>query len=261
MDNLARGGQPPDRWTARPSAASVLLSGGEANAQSTCGGDNAQSTGGGDNAQSTCGGDNDQSTCGGDNDQSTCGGDNRAFLTFNVAGDKGTAPTLRYADQHKPKEGTYADGNTPAGGCKLGCSVNWFEQHPTFKDAGHRGAVGVRARHPLPRRRRGRRDHRAGLNVPADCRAQRPRRQQRAPPRRQQRSTSPPTAARTSTPAAALNVPADSRAQHPRQQRVPPRRQQRVGPPLGGGRYDADVLDHLRGIEVLTFDRGAAPGG
>ena len=164
----------------------MLLSGGGNDAQSTCGGDDAQSTCGGDDAQSTCGGDDAQSTCGGDdaqstgggddaqstgggdnaqlsggetNAQSTCSEDNGAFslFVFIVAGDKGTAPTLRHADQHKSKEGTYADGSTPAGGDKLGCSVHWFEQHPTFEDGGHCGAVGVRAWHLLPRRRRGRR--------------------------------------------------------------------------------------------------------
>ena len=84
MWTTSRGGG--DRPTDRPSAASVLLSGGE------------------------------------DNDQSTGGEDNRASLTFYVAGDKGTAPTLRYADQQKPKEETCTDGtrtSTPTAALKV----------------------------------------------------------------------------------------------------------------------------------------------
>ena len=92
----SRGG-PAARPAARLSGASVLLPGGETNAQPTCGEDNGD------------------------------------FSTFTVVGGKATAPT-RHADQYKLKEGPYADGNTPAGGYQLGCSVHWFEQHPTFKD-------------------------------------------------------------------------------------------------------------------------------
>ncbi len=65
-----------------------------------------------------------------------CGPDNGAFSTFTVQSGKSTAPVFTYADQYKLKEGTYTDGNTPAGGYKLGCSVHWFEQHPSFKDGG-----------------------------------------------------------------------------------------------------------------------------
>ncbi len=65
-----------------------------------------------------------------------CGPDNGAFSTFTVKDGNSNAPVFRYADQYKLKEGTYTDGNTPAGGFKLGCSVHWFEQHPSFKDGG-----------------------------------------------------------------------------------------------------------------------------
>lgn len=34
----------------------------------------------------------------------------------------------------RPTNGTYADGHSPYNG--LGCSVHWFEEHPTFKDGG-----------------------------------------------------------------------------------------------------------------------------
>ena len=70
------------------------------------------------------------------NAQPRCGANNGSFSTFTVKDGKSSAPTFRYADQYKLKEGSYADGNTPPGGYKLGCSVHWFEQHPTFKDGG-----------------------------------------------------------------------------------------------------------------------------
>jgi hypothetical protein len=65
-----------------------------------------------------------------------CGEDNGAFSTFTVAAGNSSAPRFSYADQYKLKEGTYTDGNTPVGGYKLGCSVHWFEQHPSFRDGG-----------------------------------------------------------------------------------------------------------------------------
>lgn len=70
------------------------------------------------------------------NFEPTCGPDNGAFSTFTVQSGNSSAPVFSYADQYKLKEGTYTDGNTPAGGFKLGCSVHWFEQHPSFKDGG-----------------------------------------------------------------------------------------------------------------------------
>ena len=70
------------------------------------------------------------------NFEPTCGENNGAFSTFTVQSGNSTSPVFTYADQYKLKEGTYADGNTPAGGYKLGCSVHWFQQHPTFKDGG-----------------------------------------------------------------------------------------------------------------------------
>ncbi|MCW2606636.1 MAG: hypothetical protein JWO60_1329 [Frankiales bacterium] len=71
------------------------------------------------------------------NAQPRCGAENGAFSTF-TTGNSGTnaAPTFTYADTYKLVEGTYTDGNTPAGGFKLGCSVHWFEQHPTFDNGG-----------------------------------------------------------------------------------------------------------------------------
>ena len=70
------------------------------------------------------------------NAEPTCGPDNGAFSTFTVKAGKDTSPTFTYASTYKLREGSYADGNTPAGGYKLGCSVHWFEQHPSFQDGG-----------------------------------------------------------------------------------------------------------------------------
>jgi hypothetical protein len=70
------------------------------------------------------------------NFEPTCGPDNGAFSTFTVKGGDTASPTFTYADQYKLREGTYTDGNPPAGGYKLGCSVHWFSQHPDFKDGG-----------------------------------------------------------------------------------------------------------------------------
>jgi hypothetical protein len=45
-------------------------------------------------------------------------------------------PTFTFADEVRPKAGTYTDGNPPDGTFHLGCSTHWFEPHPTFRDGG-----------------------------------------------------------------------------------------------------------------------------
>ena len=70
------------------------------------------------------------------NAQPTCGPDNGAFSTFTVQSGKSASPTFTYASTYKLRSGSYSDGNTPVGGYKLGCSVHWFEQHPSFQDGG-----------------------------------------------------------------------------------------------------------------------------
>lgn len=70
------------------------------------------------------------------NAEPTCGPDNGSLSTFTVKSGNSTTPTFTYADTYKLREGDYKDGNTPAGGYKLGCSVHWFEQHPGFRDGG-----------------------------------------------------------------------------------------------------------------------------
>lgn len=70
------------------------------------------------------------------NAQPTCGPDNGAFSTFTVKAGQANSPQFTFADQYKLREGTYTDGNPPAGGFKLGCSVHWFQERPDFKDGG-----------------------------------------------------------------------------------------------------------------------------
>lgn len=139
------------------------------------------------------------------NAQPQCGEDNGAFSTFTVKGGQGGAPRFTYADQYKLREGTYEDGNTPAGGYKLGCSVHWFEQHPTFKDG---GLVALSAYESGTR----------FLDVAGDG-----------------------TITETG-----FFLPLDSSASAPH------------WAPDGKTLY---VIDYLRGIDVITFDRGVAKGG
>lgn len=65
----------------------------------------------------------------------TCGTLNGAFSTF-ITGGTPSKPTFTYADEVRPVAGTYTDGNPPQGTYKLGCSVHWFEQNPTFSNGG-----------------------------------------------------------------------------------------------------------------------------
>jgi len=70
------------------------------------------------------------------NFQPTCAPTNGAFSTFLVDGDRQQAPTFTFAHQVRPKEGNFLDGNPPPGSFALGCSVHWFEAHPSFHDQG-----------------------------------------------------------------------------------------------------------------------------
>lgn len=69
------------------------------------------------------------------NFQPTCGPTNGAFSTFVNAG-TATAPKFRFVDEVRPVPGNYLDGNPPQGTYALGCSVHWFEPHPTFHNGG-----------------------------------------------------------------------------------------------------------------------------
>ena len=52
----------------------------------------------------------------------------RASVVVNATG--------AWADQVRPVSGNYLDGNPPDGSYHLGCSVHWFEPHPTFRNGG-----------------------------------------------------------------------------------------------------------------------------
>jgi hypothetical protein len=69
------------------------------------------------------------------NFQPTCEDYNGAFATFRMSG-SATKPTFTFADQVRPVAGNYVDGNPPQGTYHLGCSVHWFEPHPSFKNGG-----------------------------------------------------------------------------------------------------------------------------
>ena len=66
------------------------------------------------------------------NFQPTCDDTRGAFATFRVRDGR----RFTYADQIRPVAGNYLDGNPPQGAYHLGCSVHWFEAHPSFKNGG-----------------------------------------------------------------------------------------------------------------------------
>jgi hypothetical protein len=66
-----------------------------------------------------------------------CDGDNGEFRTYSAAGvNDGTSTTFAGPlDRLQPAgNGTYTDGKPPVN--HLGCSVHWFQEHPTFKNGG-----------------------------------------------------------------------------------------------------------------------------
>jgi hypothetical protein len=76
------------------------------------------------------------------NAEPQCGEDVSAFMTWD--GTKvidSTSPTkwrfgsqFTLLDEVRPVNGAYTDGHSPYNA--LGCSVHWFQEHPTFKDGG-----------------------------------------------------------------------------------------------------------------------------
>jgi len=139
------------------------------------------------------------------NAEPRCGEDNGNLSTFTVSGGNSAAPVFTYADQYKLREGTYTDGNTPAGGYKLGCSVHWFEQHPSFKDGGLVALSAYESGTKL-------------LDVGSDG----------------------------SITEQGFFLPVDSSASAPH---------------WASDGTTLYVIDYLRGIDVLTFDRSVAKGG
>jgi hypothetical protein len=62
-----------------------------------------------------------------------CGPTNGAFMTFD-AGHVAQDGRFTQIDEIRPVNGSYLDSNPPAQ--ILGCSVHWYEEHPTFHDGG-----------------------------------------------------------------------------------------------------------------------------
>lgn len=67
------------------------------------------------------------------NAQPTCGSQNGAFMTWDASRWRKTR-TFKMLDQVRLKQGNYVDGNPPVHA--LGCSVHWFQAHPTFGRGG-----------------------------------------------------------------------------------------------------------------------------
>jgi hypothetical protein len=63
-----------------------------------------------------------------------CGDDLSAFATWDASETDETGTFAGPLDEVRPTNGTYADGKPPAN--HLGCSVHWFQEHPTFKNGG-----------------------------------------------------------------------------------------------------------------------------
>jgi hypothetical protein len=68
------------------------------------------------------------------NFQPTCGPDNGAFMTWDASHAKIDGTYSGPLDEYRPQNGDYLDSNPPTQ--ILGCSVHWFEEHPTYKDGG-----------------------------------------------------------------------------------------------------------------------------
>src|SRR5439155_927641 len=83
----------------------------------------------------------------------TCDDTRGAFMVWDATdvldGKGGFIPGRKFKmlSEVRATQGTYADGHTPYNA--LGCSVHWFEEHPSFHDGGLRRRHGARGR---PRR-------------------------------------------------------------------------------------------------------------
>jgi hypothetical protein len=63
-----------------------------------------------------------------------CGPTNGAFTTWDATHANLDGSFSGPLDEYRPANGSYLDSNPPAQ--ILGCSVHWFEEHPTFHDGG-----------------------------------------------------------------------------------------------------------------------------
>jgi hypothetical protein len=68
------------------------------------------------------------------NFQPQCGPDNGAFMTWDATHANLDGKFSGPLDEYRAKNGSYLDSNPPLQ--ILGCSVHWFEEHPTFHDGG-----------------------------------------------------------------------------------------------------------------------------
>src|SRR4051794_37783075 len=64
----------------------------------------------------------------------TCGPNNGAFMTFDASHANLDGSFTGPLDEYRAQNGSYLDSNPPTQ--VLGCSVHWFEEHPTFHDGG-----------------------------------------------------------------------------------------------------------------------------
>jgi hypothetical protein len=68
------------------------------------------------------------------NFQPQCGPDNGAFMTWDATHANLDGKFSGPLDEYRAKNGSYLDSNPPVQ--ILGCSVHWFEEHPTFRNGG-----------------------------------------------------------------------------------------------------------------------------
>ena len=71
-----------------------------------------------------------------------------AVLDATAAATTGRLTPLGPEAEYRPSNGTYVDGNTPANAA--GCSVHWFEEHPSLQERRPGRARRLRQRHALP---------------------------------------------------------------------------------------------------------------
>ena len=62
-----------------------------------------------------------------------CNEGSGAFMTWDASKWRKTG-TFELVDEHRMVNGTYTDGNPPAG--PAGCTAMWFQEHPDFSDGG-----------------------------------------------------------------------------------------------------------------------------
>jgi hypothetical protein len=68
------------------------------------------------------------------NFQPQCGSNNGAFMTFDASHANLDGSFGGPLDEYRAQNGAYLDSNPPAQ--ILGCSVHWFDEHPTFHNGG-----------------------------------------------------------------------------------------------------------------------------